>query len=200
MSDARLLAVTESVYDAAAGGISWSAVGGALASLVHARSVSLMVGDPAGRGMELLCHARIPGEAVAEYATHYRAHDLWTMRAADRLQTGGSPRVWTSGHLVPDDEFLRGEFWNGFGRRYGLRYVVGTVLTLGDAGVMPLGLHRPEGSTPFDEAEKRLIEAMLPHLRRALQLRHRLAAVPRAGKAARVRWLDWRHSMLWRSA
>lgn len=179
MSQARLLALAEDIYDAAAGGTPWVAVGHGLAALVHARSASLMVSDPAGQGAELLCHANIPAEAVAAYATQYQAHDLWTARAAAQLRRpGATPRVWTSGHLVPEAEFLRSEFWNGFGRRYGLRYVVGTVVPLGAAGAMPIGLHRPEGTAPFDETEKRLVEAALPHLRRALQLRHRLAAVP----------------------
>ncbi|WP_270939151.1 hypothetical protein, partial [Falsiroseomonas oryzae] len=185
MSHARLLALTEDIYDAAAGGTPWTAVGHGLAALVHARSASLMVSDAAGEGAELLCHANIPGEAVAAYAAHYRAHDLWTHRAAAALRSGGAaPRVWTSGHLVPEAEFLRSEFWNGFGRRYGLRYVVGTVVPLGAAGTMPLGLHRPPGTAPFDEPEKRLVEAALPHLRRALQLRHRLSAVATAAAPA----------------
>jgi len=178
VSHARLLALAEDIYDAAAGGTPWSAVGHGLAELLRARSASLMVADPGGAGAELLCHTNIPDEAVAAYGAHYRAHDLWTQRAAAELRRGITPQVRVSGSLVPDAEFLRSEFWNGFGRRYGLRYVCGTVLPLGAAGAMPIGLHRPEGTAAFDEAEKRLLEAALPHLRRALQLRHRLAAVP----------------------
>lgn len=178
MSHARLLALTEDIYDAAAGGTPWSAVGHGLAALLRARSASLMVADPDGVGAELLCHTNIPDEAVAAYGARYRAHDLWTQRAAAELRRGLTPQVRVSGSLVPDAEFLRSEFWNGFGRRYGLRYVCGTVLPLGAAGAMPIGLHRPEGTAAFDEAEKRLLDSVCPHLRRALQLRHRLAVVP----------------------
>ena len=89
---------------------------------------------------------------------------------------------------MPDAEFLRSEFYCDFGRRYGLRYVVGTVVQLGEAGAMPIGLHRPEGMERFGAGEKRLLEAVLPHLRRALQLRHRLdgaaAAAAPPGTAA----------------
>ncbi len=192
MSQARLLALTEEIYDAAAGGTPWAMVGQGLATLVGARSASLMVADPEGQGAELLCHPGIPDEAVAAYAGTYRAHDLWTQRAAARLRVPGAvPRISTSGSLVPDEEFLRSEFWNGFGRRYGLRYVIGTVQPLGAAGAMPLGLHRPQGSAPFDEAERQLLEAAVPHLRRGLQLRHRLAAVaPTAGGSPGLAALD----------
>lgn len=186
MTETRLLEVAETIYDAAAGGAPWDAVGLGLARLVGARSASLMVADPAG-GVELLSHANIPAEAVAAYAGRYRAHDLWTQRAAALLRRPGArPAVLTSGSLVPDAEFLRSEFWNGFGRHYGLRYVVGTVVPLGQAGTMPLGLHRPQGAPPFGQEERRLVEAAVPHLRRALQLRHRLAvpAVASPGLAA----------------
>ncbi|MGG5818947.1 helix-turn-helix transcriptional regulator [Falsiroseomonas sp. HW251] len=189
MTEARLLDVTESIYDAAAGGTPWHAVGQGLAALAGARSASLMVADGQG-GAELLCHANIPPEAVAAYGSRYRMHDLWTQRAASLLRRSGArPAVLTSGSLVPDAEFLRSEFWNGFGRHYGLRYVVGTVVPLGEAGSMPLGLHRPQDAEPFGEGERRLVEAAVPHLRRALQLRHRLAAVP-AGPGAGLAALD----------
>ncbi len=187
MVAAKLLGLTEQIYDAAAGGTPWSAIGQGLTGLVHARSASLMAGDVAGGAVELLCHTNIPAEAVAAYGARYRHVDLWTSRAARQAAAGASPRVFISGHLVPDSEFLKSEFWNDFGRRHGLRYVIGTVVPLGQAGVMPIGLHRPAGAAPFAEEEKRLVEAVLPHLRRALQLRHRLAAVeaaPAPGLAA----------------
>jgi DNA-binding CsgD family transcriptional regulator len=103
------------------------------------------------------------------------------------LARGGAPiRVLTSGEmLVPDREFLRSEFYNDYGRPLGLRYVLGTVVPLGEAGMMPIGLHRPEGDPPFGERERKLMEGALPHLRRAVQLRHRLkTAAAAAGVAA----------------
>jgi DNA-binding CsgD family transcriptional regulator len=48
---------------------------------------------------------------------------------------------------------------------------------------MPIGLHQPEGTERFGAAERRLLDAVLPHLRRALQLRHRLDGVAAAGAA-----------------
>ena len=54
----------------------------------------------------------------------------YTTRAAAAVMGGAharGARVWTSGTLVPDAEFLRSEFYGDFGRALGLRYVVGTV-------------------------------------------------------------------------
>ena len=177
MRDEPLLALAADIYDAATDDARWAAVGQGLTRLVGAQSASLMVGDPNGGPTELLYHGDIPLEAVAAYRQRYSALDLWTNRAAAALAREGPdarPKVWTSGTLVPDDEFLRSEFYGEFGRRLGLRYVVGTVLPLGDAGTMPIGLHRPADARPFERAEAQLLEQLLPHLRRAMQLRHRL--------------------------
>lgn len=179
MSDGLLLTLTEDIYDAATDGTPWSVVGRALQNLLGARSAALMTGDFAQGRADLLYHADIPGEAVTSYQTHYRKVDLWTNRAAALAVRPGPARrfkVWTSGHLVPDSEFLRSEFYGDFGRRLGLRYVVGTVLPLGAAGMMPLGLHRSERDKPFSDADARLLEAVLPHLRRAFQIRYHLRA------------------------
>jgi DNA-binding CsgD family transcriptional regulator/PAS domain-containing protein len=177
MSDGRLLALTEVIYDAAAGGTTWSAVGQSLRGLIGAHSEALMVGDLKTDRVKVLSYAEIPAQAIAAYRDHYRTVDLWTNRAAEAAAMHGRaapPKVWTSGHLVPDTEFLRSEFYVDFGRRLGLRYVVGTVLPLGAAGMMPIGFHRPEGAEPFTETDSRLLECLLPHLRRALQIHHQL--------------------------
>jgi DNA-binding CsgD family transcriptional regulator len=141
-----------------------------------------MAGDFSTGSAEILYHAEIPPTAVTAYRQHYRSVDLWTNRAAKAVANvypGQVPKVWTSGHLVPDSEFLRSEFYNDFGRQLGLRYVVGTVVHLGAAGTMPIGIHRPDDAAPFDPEDARLVAAVLPHLKRSLQLRHQLR--PRQG-------------------
>lgn len=180
MPEGRLLALTEQIYDAGVGGTPWSVVCGGLKALVGARSASLMAGDFAAGRQEILYHAEIPEDAAAAYRRHYRKVDLWTNRASRIMAQPGAAagpvRVFTSGGLVSDREFVRSEFYCDFGRKLGLRYVVGTVAPLGAGGTMPIGLHRPDGAPPFGERERRLLEHLLPHLRRSLQVRHRLAA------------------------
>lgn len=178
MSQARLLTLTERIYDAASGGLPWTAVGDGLKALVGAHSAALIAGDVLQGQAEVLCHPEIPEDAAVAYRQHYRYVDLWMTRAARAVATGAldRPRVLVSGEmLVPDNEFLRSEFYCDFGQRLGLRYIVGTVVPLGQAGLMPIGLHRPADKPPFGASERRLLEAVLPHLRRGMQLRHRLA-------------------------
>jgi DNA-binding CsgD family transcriptional regulator/PAS domain-containing protein len=177
MSDGQLLALTEEIYDTAAGGTPWAAVGKSLSRLVGASNGWLCVSDHKGDGAELLYRADYPDKEIAAYQTYYRYVDLWTIRTADavlRADPNAPPKARTSGHLVPDTEYIRSEFYADLGRHVGLRHVVGTVVPLGAAGLMPVCLHRADGEAPFEHADAHLLDRLLPHLRRAMQLRHQL--------------------------
>jgi hypothetical protein len=140
MSDGQLLALTEEIYDAVAGGTPWAAVGKSLASLVRASNGWVCVSDRQGENTELLYRANYPDKEIAAYQTYYRYVDLWTIRTAEairRVAPNAPPRARTSGHLVPDAEYVRSEFYADLGRYVGLRHVVGTVVPLGAAGLMP---------------------------------------------------------------
>jgi DNA-binding NarL/FixJ family response regulator len=177
MSDGQILALTEEIYDAAAGGTPWSAVGRSLARLVGASNGWLAISDAQGGISDLLYRADYPDKEIASYQTYYRHVDLWTIRTVAATLQGNPaapPRARTSGHLVPDAEYVRSEFYADLGRYVGLRHVVGTVVPLGAAGLMPVCLHRADREGPFDAMDARLLDRLLPHLRCAMQLRHRL--------------------------
>ena len=178
MSDKRVLALTEELYDAAVGGTPWTAVGESLSRLVRARSAWLAASDPQSGKTELLYRAHFPDDEVTAYQTRFRHVDLWTTRTAAAVMRAGphAPlKARISGHLVPNSEYVRSEYYAEQGRRLGLRHCLGTVVPLGSAGIMPVGLHRPDGDEPFTAAEAQLLDSLLPHLRRAMQLRHRLS-------------------------
>jgi DNA-binding CsgD family transcriptional regulator/PAS domain-containing protein len=188
-----LLALTEEIYDAAAGGTPWPVVEAGLKRLAGAHTAWLLVGDLASQAQggtgqaEVLWREGFGDDAILAYRRHYQPLDPWTRSAATataRADAAGPP-ILTSGTLVPDREYLRSEFYNDFGRPLGLRWAAGAVVPLGEAGMMPIGLHRPDGAPPFGDRERRLLQHALPHLKRGMQLRHRLrAAEGAAGLAA----------------
>jgi DNA-binding NarL/FixJ family response regulator len=181
MSDKRVLTLTEELYDAAVGGTPWTTVAESLSRLVRARSAWLTVSDPQSGRTELLYRDHFPDDEVTAYQTRFRHLDLWTARTAAAVMRAGPhapPKARISGHLVPDSEYVRSEYYAEQGRRLGLRHCLGTVVPLGAAGIMPVGLHRPDGDEPFTKAEAQLLDLLLPHLRRAMQLRHRLSPGP----------------------
>jgi PAS domain-containing protein/DNA-binding CsgD family transcriptional regulator len=194
MSQTRqLLALTEAIYDAAGDGVPWTTAEAGLRDMMRARTATLIVGDLAAGRAELLWREGFSDKDVALYQAHYRHLDLWTTRTVAAVSASGSAAAGVNAPVqvliggekrVPDAEYVRSTFYNEFGRQRGMRYVIGTVVPLGEAGLMPLACHRPDGAPTFGEAERRILLQAAPHLRRALQLRHRLRAV--AGTASRA--------------
>ncbi|WP_262031729.1 helix-turn-helix transcriptional regulator [Microvirga sp. Mcv34] len=187
MSEGHLLALTEEIYDAAAGGTSWAVVGRSLSKLVRASNGWLCTMDQQGENANLLYRADYPDKEIVAYQAYYRHVDLWTVRTMQAVRSASPTaplRARTSGFLVPDTEYVRSEFYADLGRHVGLRHVVGTVIPLGTAGLMPVCLHRADGEGPFEPADARLLDHLLPHLRRAMQLRHKLHPDPSSASAA----------------
>ena len=63
-------------------------------------------------------------------------------------------------------------------------YIVGSLFAVSGTIQAALGIHRPLGSPNFDQRDKTLFAFFLPHLRRALQVRERLAGAEAAVGAA----------------
>lgn len=129
------------------GALALADLGRALLDVFDAATGAIMLGGPAARSSDVLFRGDLPLDAVTAYNARFRKVDLWTTRAPAAVLSGAparGQRVWTSGTLVPDEEFLRSEFDGDFGRPLGLRYVVGTVIPIDGAKLMPIGLHRPQ--------------------------------------------------------
>ena len=175
--DAAIRQVIESAYDAATGGGSWNEVGTGLKRVVGAQTASLWVGNPAAGRVEMLYTESISEEASAAYASHFYAKDPWVegfTKIAANTAPGALPGVALTPELLSESAYRHGEFYTDFARHLGLYHIVGGVYPLGAAGVMPLGLHRPEGAEPFGEAERRIVETILPHLHHAVRIKLRL--------------------------
>ncbi|MFH5926468.1 hypothetical protein [Roseomonas xinghualingensis] len=178
-------------YDAATGSTSWHEVGLSLKACFGAATASLWLGDPGSGQIEMLYAENLPQEATQAYIAHFHTKDPWTngalltaKQAPDKIQPA------LLGHqILPYEAYRRSEFYADFARDIGLYHLVGTVLPVGDAGFLPLGLHRPEGSPPFTEMDRAALDNLLPHLHRALRLRHRLRQA-NLGEAAGIATLE----------
>jgi len=164
------------LYEAAIGEVPWDAAGTALRQVVGANTVSLWVGDPDAGQVDMLCTTAVPDPAWAArvYAERYYALDIWTVEGVRRLR-GGKPPTACLGHdLVPEAVYRRSEFYQDFARHLGVYQLVAGCVPLGGGSVAPLGLHRPEDARAFDDSDRQALQTLLPHLRRALQLRQRI--------------------------
>jgi len=116
---------------------------------------------------------RMDPAARALYEQHWGAFDPWGHSVKLRSIPAGS--VVFGEQLVPHAELQRTPFYAEFAAPNDLvRNIVGMIETApGTLSVVSVG--RTERQGPFAIAERALVSALMPHLRRALELHRRIA-------------------------
>ena len=152
----------------------------ALASALNAGSASLWTFDAAtGRPVsDMLTTA--PVEFVRLYEAYYHRIDPWRgpglELAAERPVQGRA--------LVPDAELDRDAYYNEFGRHIDTFHLLGAALRLDPLTPdirIGFTVHRPRRMATFENGEDLAMAALIPHIRRAVQLR---LAIGGSGRAA----------------
>ena len=161
------------IYEAAAHGGSWLDVGQRVCRLLDAQRVTLRLGRSQAEARNVLMR---PDESDVIYAARFHAlnpHIARAQRDFSEARAQHLRRAQVGTDIVPDATFLRSEYYADFARHYERRHMLGGMVGVGDA--MPVGVFRAEGTRPFGEVERHLLQALLPHLQNALELRARLA-------------------------
>ncbi len=128
---------------------------------------------------------RISPAADADYEQHYGAIDP---RRALVMQSPIGEVLVCHEHF--DASFVRGnEFYNDFLLRYGFRYAMGVSLPGGGNEVAMLGFQRRRSEGYFSAKDQHALRMALPHLGRALRVRHVFSAAAESG-ARRQAMLD----------
>ena len=159
------------LYEAALDDAAWRAVCVDLATAFGAASSAVVV-LPAHSHKQFLGRSENFSDAmIASYEEHYWQCDVWAIRA---MHTGLG-RVFTSADMISDRDFERTEFYADFCRPLDVFYVIGSVFPVADGELGLLGIHRQRGQRHYTARERLQVKILLPHLQRALQIRHRLA-------------------------
>ena len=107
--------------------------------------------------------------ARTAYAEHYHQCNVWFERGVKR----GFPAIVLGHELVSPEQLIETE-WYEYCRRLDAYHVLGAQFHVNDRLSGQFGAHRPRGSRSFDEASRRTMSLLLPHLQRALQIQLRL--------------------------
>ncbi len=167
----------DAAYAAGTGAEPWAELGRLLCSATRAEAVSLLTGSLATGHVTLRLSENVPAWAQEQYGTYYHRLDPWVGTATrGGLPVGmhDAPPVWLGQELVDDGALRNSEFHADYLRRLDIFRIMGSLMPLGATGDLGLALYRPERTSNFDEGERRVLLALLPHLRRAMQLGHRL--------------------------
>jgi PAS domain-containing protein len=101
-------------------------------------------------------------EAQKPYLAHFHKLDPWQIHARERVIIGCES--------ISEPQLVKTEFYNDFARPLGLFRPLGAVTQLRPGVFASFAVHQPATKHLFEERDKRPFAAILPHLRRALQL------------------------------
>lgn len=105
--------------------------------------------------------------AQAPYLAHYSKLDVWNQGLLR-----GPWEVPRMGYEnFPEHELLKTEFYNDFARHYGMLRPMGAIMRLGKNTFATVATIRLGTNKPLEDSDKPKLQSVLPHVKRALQLR-----------------------------
>lgn len=158
------------IYDAAVEPRVWSSLSPAFANAFHSDSLGLVIYD--GPPTDVIASTTTDEKPVRNYMTHYWKHDV----VSQRLLASGDTLIVIDREILPPEQLRRSEFYNEFLSDLHLSHGLHATPFVQEGKVALLGLHRGKSAGPFDEADARLMDRLMPHLRRSLAVRDRLQA------------------------
>lgn len=160
------------IYDAALDDFQWPVVLGRLSGAFGATTSMLQVQDVRAGTTSCISSIGFSADHFLQYGQHYWKLDLW----AEGVKSLPLDSAHICSDLVPEKAFANSEIWNEYGRKIGpgVYRAVGATIALENARVALIGFHRPRDARDFVRSDRESLELLLPHLRRALQLRERL--------------------------
>jgi DNA-binding CsgD family transcriptional regulator len=112
--------------------------------------------------------------SLKHYEEYYAGRNVWLLRGAHLLKPGA---VLTGEEMCPDEELLKSEYYNDFLRPLGIRYSIRAVLTNEPEPLSYLSASHGHAARRFGDADKRKLEALVPHLTQAVRIQERLESV-----------------------
>ena len=185
----QILRLVDAIYDAALHPVAWPRVLELLCEQVDGHSACLLYHNADVPRGTVMASVRMDPSGAAEYDRYYGALDPWARALASRgqLKTG---LVCTGESLIPSTALRRTEFYNDYGRRYG---VVRNAFALQFDQHAPTGfvitVLRPDRAAPFDRAATDLLTDLVPHLQRAIAI-HEMLPEGRVRDSAAFETLD----------
>lgn len=159
-----------SLYDGATGAERWERSLSLIGEASSAKTIVLF-SQREGHGESFLGAVGIEQLVVERYRAHYAARNVLMTEGA-RLHTPGLVR--TTETICRREVLLRSEFYNDFMRAQDIRYSMAVTALRAPDCAIHLGVFRPHGAPPYNDADTPLFSELFPHLRTAMQVHRRL--------------------------
>jgi DNA-binding CsgD family transcriptional regulator len=146
------------------------------------------VHDLARRQCDVAAAIGFDPEFVRSYEAHFVSTNVFFIHGKHQLVAGN---VCDETALCPDDVLFRSEFYNDWLAPQGMLRGINATILNNASHVSLLGAIRPRGVDGPDQHDRALVHALMPHLRRAVQLHDKvseLTALEHAATGALDRW------------
>jgi DNA-binding CsgD family transcriptional regulator len=180
MSTAKLSNMIEAVYEAAADAEALKALAPRLAALLDAPSAVVQTRfRETGFASLLSVTSNFTPKSLETYQQYFYRHDEWVKRC----HLLNPHLVHTSAEVISDREWESTEIYTDYCRHVGLYDFVGFAAPA-EFGTVIFGVHRSKKDPRFSANTKKSVELLLPHIRKALELRTRLDTAGLLSQAA----------------
>lgn len=166
------------LYDATLGHVAWSDVGRCLTSLFDGSTFTLTTQCAPDSPVDIVDMQGMTPKVVELYGAHYYEEDPWRVAALERRVFD---RAVLGTDLVSNLDWQNSRLYSELVRPHtDVFHGVMASGTLPGGGVYAFGIHRPRRAAPFAREATEVLQRLLPHVSRALQVRARLGAGHRA--------------------
>ena len=160
------------LYEAALDPVGLSALTEFIAQVLCVDSAGIWLNEN-GQIKELSVTADI-AESEKPYLDYYHRLDVWQSGDISKQNKSGIDKVTIGSELISDQALHKTEFFNDFAKQYSMTNPMGSAIGLSSTATALVSTNRQNPRFRLTEADKLPLQALLPHLKSALQLRMRL--------------------------
>lgn len=172
--DEELLQLVKLVYEAAEDAALWQKFLERVSALMKAAIGTMEVYDGRQRTGQVEVSINLEPDCVGQYAAHYASMNPWQEGGRSRFPMA---KAVTGSMYVPDEVLYRSEFYQDFLKHVGAFHLAGGVLQDSKEQNASISFFRPRLDAAFDPRELALLDVLLPHIKQALHLHHRIGIV-----------------------
>lgn len=169
-SEKVILDLVAQIYDAAVDPDCWQPFLKGFADVTSSEAAALFLRED-NRSLLLDASFGIAPEDRLSYAAHYAALNVWQSRLTRQFEPGV---VRNSADACPDAELLKTDFYNGWLRPQRLFYGYGGTILKSHSVSTNITAMRSRNRGAYDQAEVQLLQTLMLHLQKALELHRRV--------------------------
>jgi DNA-binding CsgD family transcriptional regulator/PAS domain-containing protein len=167
-----LLQLIEMIYGAVEDPSIWPSFLRELADVMRGGVAAIYVHDIESAEGNCVWSARVDPSHLNLYDEYYHSKNIWTIRAKHLLAPG---RIMMSHEVCSDSEVLKTEYYSDFLQPMDVLHNIGATLLRDSSRVGMLTVTRPRRACHFGMRELVILQALMPHLQRALKLQRQLS-------------------------